>query len=469
MAFATLVFIFTLTLYTCIIYGPIAQFSTLPASWTASPVPWESPSSWGAYTPYFPAEIYRRPPKDCKINQVGIQRHGARFPTSGSDSRIRGALEKLQSANAYLDPRLSFLKDYRYQLGLDDLVPFGAFQSAESGAKMYERYRKLVSKGNVPFVRASGSVRVIDSATNWTAGFTEAANNIYRPKLALILPEHLNDTLEDAMCPSAGNPEEQTEVWTSIFATPIAQRLNAQAPGANLTPSDVAALIPLCAFESVALETLSRFCELFTPAEFTQFQYLSDIEKYYNRGYGQPLGPVQGVGYINELLARLTRKQVKDETQTNRTLDASPLTFPLDRSIYADFSHDNLMVAVFAAMGLFRQPTHLDPTMPSKDRTWFTNKLVPFSARMVVERMQCKVAHGIDEEVWEGSVGRFKGKLKRKGKTYVRILVNDAVQPLEFCGGDKHGLCALEAFVESQAYARNNGNGDFGRCYEKLQ
>ena len=50
---------------------------------------------------------------------------------------------------------------------------------------------------------------------------------------------------------------------------------------------------------------------------------------------------------------------------------------------------------------------------------------------------------------------------------YVRILVNDAVQPLKFCGADDgNGMCELEAFVKSQAYARNNGDGDFEKCFD---
>ena len=69
--------------------------------------------------------------------------------------------------------------------------------------------------------------------------------------------------------------------------------------------------------------------------------------------YGNPLGRVQGVGYVNELLARLTQTPVRDHTQTNRTLDGAPATFPLNRTLYADFSHDNQMAAIYAALGLF--------------------------------------------------------------------------------------------------------------------
>lgn len=164
--------------------------------------------------------------------------------------------------------------------------------------------------------------------------------------------------------------------------------------------------------------------------------------------YGGNLGRVQGVGYVNELLARLTGQPVRDNTQTNRTLDASPETFPLDRTLYADFSHDNEMVAIYSALGLFRQHLlpgqKLDPVKPSPLSTWILSNMVPFSARMVVERLQCT------------------GPLPLG--TFVRILVNDALQPLEFCGGVA-GLCELHAFVASQRYARHDGDGDFEKCY----
>lgn len=182
----------------------------------------------------------------------------------------------------------------------------------------------------------------------------------------------------------------------------------------------------------------------------------------FNR-YGQRLGPVQGVGYINELLARLTETPVRDNTQTNRTLDSSPITFPLNRTFYADFSHDNQMIAAYAAMGLFKQQTPLDPTwFDSNDteRTWVTSHLTPFNGRMVVERLSC------DLSGTAGLVVRESPEKEGSGRgTFVRILVNDALQPLEFCVGDKDGLCALDAFVQSQAYARNDGNGDFEKCF----
>lgn len=159
--------------------------------------------------------------------------------------------------------------------------------------------------------------------------------------------------------------------------------------------------------------------------------------------YGNALGPIQGVGYVNELIARLTNTPVNDSTSTNSTLDADPATFPLNRTIFADFSHDNLMVSVFAAMGLF-PAAPLNPTGPGEQgQAWNVSTMVPFAGRMVVERLACQ-----DEE------------------RYVRVLVNQAVQPLAFCGGKEGGMCSLDAFVQSQSYARSGGNGTWAKCFE---
>ena len=112
------------------------------------------------------------------------------------------------------------------------------------------------------------------------------------------------------------------------------------------------------------------------------------------------------------------------------------------------------MVAAYAALGLFNVSAPLDPrAMPgATDPEWVASRMVPFSSRMVTERLACAPMRA-----WEHGVA---------SGTYVRILVNDEVQPLEFCGGGEERMCALDAFVESQAYARNDGEGDWEKCFE---
>ncbi|KIP06154.1 hypothetical protein PHLGIDRAFT_107300 [Phlebiopsis gigantea 11061_1 CR5-6] len=397
--------------------------------------------NWAQYSPYIALAKYKQPPGSCKIDQ--LQRHGARYPTSGATTGIKAALAKIQSAKEFKDPALSFLKSFTYDLGNNDLVPFGAAQSFDAGVEAFERYSSLISSHNVPFVRSDSSERVVVTATNWTDGIASASGKVVVPKLDVILSSSGNDTLEDN-CPAASTSDDQDEAWINTFAPPITARLNAAAPGANLTNDDVYSLISLCPFETVAKETKSAFCTLFEsiPGAFEGFAYTGDLDKYYGTGYGNTLGRVQGVGYVNELLARLTGQPVRDHTQTNHTLDGAPATFPLNRTLYADFSHDNQMAAIFAALGLFAQRHALDPTRPDPARTWRASSLVPFSARMVVERLRC----GGD-------------------KTKVRVFVQDVQMPLEFCEPDKDGLCLLDKFVESQSYARNDGEGDFEKCF----
>ncbi|KAJ3711961.1 histidine phosphatase superfamily [Lentinula raphanica] len=413
--------------------------------------------NWGAYSPYVPIAEYVAPPEGCEINQVNIlQRHGARYPTAGPAASMALAVNKLQNATAFEDPKLEFVRDYTWKLGISDLVSFGAAQSLIAGAEAYQRYEDLVDLDTIPFVRASGSERVIESATNWTYGFSAANGMKYNPVLSVVLDESgHNNTLHNS-CPSIGSPDDQLDTWIGIYTQPIVQRLNDAAPGANLSSEDVYYLMELCAFESVTLDTVSEWCELFDEDEWKGFEYAMDLDDYYGTGYGQPLGPVEGVGYINELIARLTSHPVNDTTQTNSTLDQSPTTFPLNRTIYADFSHDDQMIAIYSAMGLSGALDPTNPTNPSNElskrtRTWITSRMVPFSARLVVERMRCQ----------------DRSPLKVSEEEYLRVLVNDAVQPLAFCSGvTPEGVCGVSAFVESQEYATNGGNGDWEKCFE---
>ncbi|KAI0629941.1 acid phosphatase [Trametes polyzona] len=407
-------------------------------------VPKSLRTKWGQYSPWRALDKYHGPPAGCNITQVHIlQRHGARYPNAEDGENYAKAVEHLASADKFRDERLKFLKEYEYGLGADDLVPFGAAQTFESGQVAYKRYAHLVNATQIPFVRAAGAPRVISTATNWTVGFAAASHQRYQPYLNVIISEEYNNTLNND-CPNAGDGSRETNIWLSHFAPPIAKRLLKGAPGANLSNMDIFNLLAMCPFETVAEETMSPFCSMFTEDDFRAFEYHGDLEKYYKTGYGEKLGPVQGVGYVNELLARLTGKPVEDRTTHNTSLE-----FPLDRAVYADFTHENLMVAVYAAMGLFNISAPLDPRrLPAPDhphgQTWVASRMVPFSSRMVTERMMC---------VREGRVG-----------AYVRVLVNDEVQPLEFCGGEE-GLCELERFVQSQEYARKSGGGDFDKCY----
>ncbi|KAJ7810328.1 phytase [Mycena olivaceomarginata] len=286
-----------ISLLTCFFYRALRQKKPPPSEVSITEL-------WGAYPPYFDAGMYFAPPTGCCIDQ-------------------------LQTMQNHTDSRLDFLKTFAYSLGLANVVPFGAHQSSQAGTLAFTQYSDLVSARSLPFVHASSSPRVVDTATNRTAGFSVASHHVYNPSLSVILSENGNDTLDNSMCPNTGDSDAQTDAWLATYS------LISMFPFHTVT-----SFIP-----SAAL-SLSPFCGLFTTEEFVAFEYSMDLDKYY----------VPGVGYVNELLAHL--KQIP-------------------------------MATIYAAMGPFPQAAALDLTHPTPRRTWVASRIVPFGARMVVEQLKC--------------------------------------------------------------------------------
>lgn len=240
----------------------------------------------------------------------------------------------------------AFLAGYEYTLGADQLTVFGQQEMVNSGIKFRSRYRGL-AKHYTPFVRSSGEARVVESAQNWTQGFGDISTSI------LVIPEGdgVNNTLNHDLCTAFENGSDSNiassaqAIWADIFIPPIQARLNGALSGANLTVSDAINMMDLCPFNTVASSSgaVSSFCALFTEQEWRKYDYYETLGKYYGYSYGNPLGAAQGVGWANELIARLTSEPVHEGASTNSTLDEDNATFPLGRHLYADFSHDNDM------------------------------------------------------------------------------------------------------------------------------
>lgn len=417
--------------------------------------------SWGQYSPYFevPSEISRVTPRGCSVTFAQVlSRHGARDPTASKTASYNKTIAKIHAANKTYTGSYAFLNSYEYTLGADQLTLFGQQEMINSGTKFYKRYEPL-ARQVVPFVRSSGEARVVESAQNWTQGFTQSKMADWTapkcdcyPSVNMIVSEASgsNNTLNHDLCTTFENGSDSSiastaqATWMAVFVPPIQSRLSA-ALGVNLTQTETIYMMDLCPFNTVASATgqISAFCDLFTVDEWQSYGYYESLNKYYGYGSGNPLGPTQGVGFTNELIARLTNKPVVDHTSTNRTLDSNNATFPLGRQLYADFSHDNDMTAIFFALGLYNQTANLSNTTyesTSQTNGYSAAWTVPFGARAYVEKMQC---WGHQEEM-------------------VRVLVNDRVIPLQSCGTDALGRCTLSAFVDSLSFAREGG--DWSQC-----
>jgi hypothetical protein len=57
-------------------------------------------------------------------------------------------------------------------------------------------------------------------------------------------------------------------------------------------------------------------------------------------------GRAQGIGYLQELIARLTHQYIyTSNTSVNSSLDNNPTTFPLDQKFHMDMSHDDILIS----------------------------------------------------------------------------------------------------------------------------
>ena len=71
----------------------------------------------------------------------------------------------------------------------------------------------------------------------------------------------------------------------------------------------------------------------------------TDLLFWYTFGPGNPTSAAQGIGYVQELVARLTQTPLIDfnSTTNNQTLDDNNVTFPLNQPIYVDATHDAVL------------------------------------------------------------------------------------------------------------------------------
>lgn len=183
-------------------------------------------------------------------------------------------------------------------------------------------------------------------------------------------------------------------------------RLNSQVSNLTFTPTDAIAMLQLCSYETDALG-YSAFCKLFTEEDFKNYEYYYDVSAdatglgleadcqisfYYNQGFGSPVGAAQGKGYLEEFVARFTQTPIKTwDSTTNSTLDSSPVTFPLNQSIYADATHEVVVLDTLTALNLtaltgsYPLPTdHRDDSYP-----FVASQVVPFGTHFHIQVMEC--------------------------------------------------------------------------------
>ncbi|KAF2766985.1 phosphoglycerate mutase-like protein [Teratosphaeria nubilosa] len=385
-----------------------------------------------------------------------LSRHGARFPTTSKTEDYQDLIGQIQNQTTSYSSEFAFVQNYTYDLGANRLTSFGQQEMINSGIKFYDRYTALAKK-HTPYFCASGDSRVVESARNFSQGFHHARGGSDKtyPYPIEIISESAgsNSTLYAQLCtnyedgPDSDINKDARKTWRDQWIKPVRTRVNDNLVGADLSKDQIIYLMDLCPFESIATTngTISQFCSLFNETEWTYYDYYYSLDKWYEDLQGNPLGPTQGVGYGNELLARMTSNRTyvtaaRSYTSVNHTLDDSQATFPLSSKhpLYADFTHDDDISFIFAALGLYNATADLSNTTletTSQTNGYSAAWTVLVGARAYFEKMVCS---GEDEEL-------------------VRAIVNDRVVPLQNCGAESLGRCTLSKFVASQTFVTTGG------------
>jgi hypothetical protein len=199
-----------------------------------------------------------------------------------------------------------------------------------------------------------------------------------------------------------------------------------------LTASDAIAMLQLCSYETNALG-YSAFCGLFTEEDFLNNEYYYDLMFYYNNGPGSPVSAAQGKGYLDEYIARFTGKYPAAMSALNQTFDNSSTFFPLNQSLYADATHEVVVLDTLMAFNLtalFEGPP-LSVSGNQQQNNFVASRIVPFATHFTTQVLWCPAYNPPKQ---------------------MRFIVNDAVIPMhrsyEGCEANAHGLCGFEQVVE---------------------
>ncbi|KAF8898246.1 histidine phosphatase superfamily [Gymnopilus junonius] len=411
--------------------------------------------NWGNLSPWYSVEKSKfgvdsgpEPPETCKITGLHfLHRHGARYPTAwasyGGPSKFGGKLHKSpESWNASGD--LDFLNEWTYKLGEELLTPFGRQQLYDLGISLRMKYgfllQNFTEKKTIPVFRTESQDRMLASAMNFAIGFFGYPFDGQYQQSITIEADGFNNTLSPyKTCPNAKDSSKAdrgnwyTARWAERYLKDAQKRLQKQLHGLDLSIEDTYIMQQLCAYETVALG-YSKFCELFTEDEWEGFNYAyARSFILVQQRFWISVARVQGVGYIQEMVARLTHTPIQvHNSSTNATLDDSHVTFPLGQSLYVDATHEVVVLNIITALNLtnFAASGPLPYTHIPHDRTFRVAELAPFATNIQFQLLECTDLPG----------------------PQIRIVINDAVSPLtgiRGCPEQRDGMCPLDTFISA--------------------
>ncbi|KAF3045673.1 hypothetical protein E8E12_011133 [Didymella heteroderae] len=364
------------------------------------------------------------PPQGCNITRAAyLVRHAAIYANDFDyEEYIEPFTDKLgnMSVNWREAGPLDFLQKWQTPISdeeLEDLTTVGRLESYKLGTEVHMRYPGFKAPKKV---WTSTAERTELSSKSFIEGLVMQSNETERVTVSEDESEGADSLTPYKGCPkySSSFGSKQSGEFQKVYTAPIIERFRAYAPSFNWTANDITAMQQLCGYETV-IRGSSPFCDLdlFSPDEWLQFEYMNDIQYFYNTGYGNEISGVLGFPWLNATAQQLLAG--------NSTQD-----------LYVSFTHRELPPTVAVALGIFNNTLwtggNINATMPlnkiNYQRAWRSSRILPFLTNIAIERLECD------------SYGYPAG-------TYVRVLVNQDPQQLE-CAVGPGDSCSEGSFAE---------------------
>lgn len=456
-------------------------------------------------------------PDGCQIEQAHtLQRHAQRFPTSAfddgsNDEHFASKLANFTKSNPskQFSGPLTFLNTYEYIMSESLLTGIGAQTEFQAGVTFWNRYGRTLYNATLgqlaynvsnpdgsprkkPVLRTTSQSRIWNSQINWALGFFGPSfGAVPNPKISnatsgfnvVIIPEGGTENNTLASYDSCANYNNEPIVslgdydlqgYVAIYLKDATARLQKYAPaGFKLTLNDTYAMQSICAYENAYIG-MSDFCGLFTLDEWTGFENTLDTEYYYDYSYGNPTGRAQGIGYLQELMARLTNKLITtSDSSVNSTITDNLADFPLGEKFYADLTHDDIIVSVLTAMSMdyFKDPPSLTKFPPDPNRHFVLSNITPFGGRLITEVIGCADANPMPYPTHRTFYypTQYGYDPSNSAHKFIRFRLNNGILPVSTirggaCGDRSDGLCTLENFLKSQENADELANYQYS-CF----
>ncbi|KAF5346841.1 hypothetical protein D9756_010630 [Leucocoprinus leucothites] len=432
----------------------------------------------GPASPYFDAPpeagIPEETPGGCVVDQAAyLVRHGSRYPEPGSFTGWQNLFQKFQNSSYIASGPLNFIPTWTPPV--DDqpheplfLTSTGSREAFDLGVQLRKRYRLTPGGANFT-VWSAGQQRVIDTASYFLRGYLSQGNYLTEPSSnrgsIVSLPDSVNFTFADSLTSSNGCPKynlgnngsAQSNTFRSTFQGQIAMRLNKFLNGLVLENTDIGVMQDLCGFQA-EVDGDTRFCDIFTPSEWLNYEYAHDLNYYYGSGPGNPFSATVGFGWL---------KAIADLLNAGPGSAVSAGNF-IPPPLIMSFTHDNNLPPILSALGVWNSSaehgvfplpvTHI----PRARRSFRSSHVVSFRGYIALERLSCSNPLPSSVKHEAGKVVPLPGT-SPESKKYVRLKTNNAVVPIPNCTSGPGSSCPLKQFVTYVNKNRATAAGDFVR------